>query len=60
MCAPADNEFVQEVPVIKPCINSCIHVYSKCIGIDLDKLNPIWNKYLGKLISKANMYTVHS
>jgi hypothetical protein len=50
-CSACTQSFSQlitkNLASVRPCFDSCLTVYKKCIGIDLERLNPIWNSYLG-------------
>lgn len=61
MCLPTLNDYYSSSDhlQIKPCIHSCIHVYTKCVGLDLNKLNPIWNSYLD-LMKKFSWHIEYS
>ena len=47
MCSPGFGNQVDDE--IKPCMSYCLHVYAKCIEVDLNQMNPVWNSYLGKI-----------
>ncbi len=60
MCMPTNNTVSNlDMHQIKPCIHSCMHVYTKCIGVDLNNLNPIWNSYLD-LMKKFSWHIEYS
>ncbi len=60
MCLPTDEAVSKlDMHPIKPCIHSCMHVYTKCIGVDLNHLSPIWNSYLD-LMKKFSWHIEYS